>query len=119
MKKNPLKSILLTVFLGNRYFQLTNVKEQVRYMTMNWIFMVATLPLVILGITLINQDISRTIIDFTIAFLCLTSLILIRSKVPLKFIPVFPVTVFGAYCCYLLYLGDLNLWAAIDRKSVV
>ena len=113
MKKNPLKSILLTVFLGNRYFQLTNVKEQVRYMTMNWIFMVATLPLVILGITLINHDISRTIIDFTIAFLCLTSLILIRSKVPLKFIPVFPVTVFGAYCCYLLYLGDLNLWAAV------
>jgi len=113
MKKNPLKSILLTVFLGNRYFQLTNVKEQVRYMTMNWIFMVATLPLVILGVTQINQDISRTIIDFTIAFLCLTSLILIRSKVPLKFIPVFPVTVFGAYCCYLLYLGDLNLWAAV------
>jgi len=113
MKKNPVKDILLTVFLGKRYYELTNVKEQVRYMTMNWIFMVASLPLVILGITQIKHDISRTIIDFTIAFLCLTSLVLIRSKVPLKYIPAFPVTVFGAYCCYLLYLGDLNLWAAI------
>jgi len=113
MKQNKVKSILLSIFLGNRYLTLTNVKEQVRYMTMNWIFMVAIVPLVILGFTLINVNISRTIIDFTIAFLCLTSLILIRSKVPLKYIPVFPVTIFGAYCCYLLYLGDLNLWAAI------
>ena len=113
MKQNKVKSILLSIFLGNRYLTLTNVKEQVRYMTMNWIFTVAIVPLVILGFTLINVNISRTIIDFTIAFLCLTSLILIRSKVPLKYIPVFPVTIFGAYCCYLLYLGDLNLWAAI------
>ena len=82
-------------------------------MTMNWIFMVAILPLAILGFTLINTDIARTFIDFGIAFLCLLSLVLIRSKVPLKYIPVFPVTVFGAYCCYLLYLGDLNFWAAV------
>ncbi|MCL2805716.1 MAG: ATP-binding protein [Treponema sp.] len=113
MKKNKLKSVLLSVFLGKRYFELTNVKEQVRYMTMNWIFMVAIFPLVILGITLINVDITRTIMDFGIAFLCLVALIMIRSKIPLKFVPVFPVTVFGAYCCYLLFLGDLNFWAAI------
>ena len=113
MKKKKGKNLLRTIFLGNRYSQLNDVNEQVRYMTMNWIFMVATLPLVILGITLINVDITRTFIDFGIAFLCLLSLILIRSKIPLKYIPIFPVTVFGAYCCYLLYLGDLNLWAAI------
>ena len=113
MKNNRVKSVLLSVFLGKRYLELTNVKDQVRYMTMNWIFMVASLPLVILGITQLNIDKSRTAIDFTIAFLCLLSLVLIRSKVPLKYIPAFPVTVFGAYCCYLLYLGDLNLWAAI------
>ena len=112
-KKSKIKSILLSIFLGNRYFGLTNVKEQVRYMTMNWIFMVAIIPLVILGITLIEVDMSRTIIDFGIAFLCLVALIMIRSKIPLKFVPVFPVTIFGAYCCYLLYLGDLNFWAAI------
>ena len=113
MKKGKVKSLLLSIFLGKRYFEINNVKEQVRYMTMNWIFMVATFPLIILGITLINVDITRTIIDFTIAFLCFTALIMIRSKIPLKYVPIFPVTVFGAYCCYLLYLGDLNFWAAI------
>ncbi|MCL2214650.1 MAG: ATP-binding protein [Treponema sp.] len=113
MKKEQMKNFLLSVFLGRRYLQLINVKEQVRYMTMNWIFMVAIFPLVILGITLVNADISRAIIDFGIAFLCLAALIMIRSKIPLKYVPVFPVTVFGAYCCYLLYLGDLDLWAAV------
>jgi len=108
-----LRKALLSIFLGNRYFHLTNVKEQVRYMTMNWIFMVAIIPLVLLGITQIGVDLSRVIIDFGIAFLCLTALIMIRSKIPLKFIPVFPVTVFAGYCCYLLYLGDLNFWAAV------
>jgi len=113
MKNSRVKTILLSIFLGKRYFGLTNVKDQVRYMTMNWIFMVAIFPLVILGITLLNENLSRTIIDFSIAFLCLVSLIMIRSRIPLKYVPVFPVTVFGAYCCYLLYLGDLNFWAAI------
>ncbi|MCL2443247.1 MAG: ATP-binding protein [Treponema sp.] len=112
-KQNWVKSLLLTVFLGKRYFSVIDVKEQVRYMTMNWIFMVATFPLIILGITLIDVDISRTIMCFAIAFLCFTALIMIRSKIPLKFVPVFPVTVFGAYCCYLLYLGDYSLWASI------
>ncbi|MCL2440144.1 MAG: ATP-binding protein [Treponema sp.] len=112
-KESKVRSVLLSIFLGKRYFGLTNVKDQVRYMTMNWIFMVAIFPLVILGITLIEVDISRTIMDFAIAFLCFTALIMIRSKIPLKFVPVFPVTVFGAYCCYLLFLGDLNFWAAI------
>jgi len=112
-KQNNVKSRLLSIFLGKRYFGLTNVKDQVRYMTMNWIFMVATIPLIVLGISLIDVDISRTIICFFIAFLCFTALVMIRSKIPLKFVPVFPVTVFGMYCCYLLYLGDYNLWAAI------
>jgi len=112
IKKSKWKDFLLSVFLGKRYYELTNLKEQVRYMTMNWIFMVAILPLVLLGITQIGNDTTRVIIDFGIAFLCLTALIMIRSKIPLKFVPVFPVTVFGGYCCYLLYLGDMNLWAA-------
>jgi len=113
LKKGKTKELLLSIFLGKRYNQLTNVKEQVRYMTMNWIFMVAIIPLVILGITQINFDMVRVAIDFGIAFLCFSALVMIRSKIPLKFVPIFPVTVFGGYCCYLLYLGDLNFWAAV------
>jgi len=113
MKDNSARNILLSIFLGKRYMELTNVKDQVRYMTMNWIFMVAILPLSILGFTMLDHDMTRSFIDFGIAFLCLSALIMIRSKIPLKFVPVFPVTVFGMYCCYLLYLGDLNFWAAV------
>jgi len=112
-KKSKAINPVLSILLGKRYYQLTNVKEQVRYMTMNWIFMVAIFPLVLLGITQIGHDIIRVYIDFGIAFLCLTALIMIRSKIPLKFVPVFPVTVFGGYCCFLLYSGDMNFWAAV------
>jgi len=113
MKNNPIKRLLRSIFLGKRYAELTDIKEQVRYMTMNSIFMVAIIPLSILGITMINVDIVRTIMNFAIAFLCMVSLVLIRSKMPLRYVPFIPVSVFGAFCCYLLYLGDLNLWAAI------
>ena len=82
-------------------------------MTMNSIFMVAMIPLIILGFTMLPDQIGRAIIDFTIAFLCLISLFLIRSKIPLRLVPLFPVTVFGAYCVYLLSSGDLSLWASI------
>jgi len=112
-KKSKVGKVLLSIFLGNRYYELVNVKDKVRYMTINWIFMVAIFPLTILGITQIGIDTTRVIIDFGIAFLCLSAIIMLRSKVPFGLIPVFPVTVFGAYCCYLLYLGDLGFWAAV------
>ncbi|MCL2706408.1 MAG: hypothetical protein FWE72_09410, partial [Spirochaetaceae bacterium] len=113
MKKNKSWYILSSILLGKRYLGLTSISEQVRYMTMNSIFMVAMIPLIILGFTMLPDQIGRAIIDFTIAFLCLISLFLIRSKIPLRLVPLFPVTVFGAYCVYLLSSGDLSLWASI------
>ena len=113
MTFSSVKNLISSVLIGKRYLKLTDIKEQVRYMTMNWIFMVAILPLTILGFTQIGHDTTRVFIDFGIAFLCLNALIMIRSKIPLKFVPVFPVTVFGMYCCYLLFLGDMNFWAAV------
>ena len=113
MKQSKVGGFFKSFFLGKRYSELTTIDDQIRYMTMNSIFMVATIPLVVLGITMISTDITRAFIDFFIAFLCLTALIMIRSKIPLRVVPVFPVTVFGAYCVYLAYSGDMNLWAAI------
>ena len=113
MKKTKTKEILQSIFLGKRYFELKTINDQVRYMTMNSIFTAAIIPLTILGITMIGVDWFRVFIDFFIAFLCLTSLILIRSKVPLRLVPVFPVSVFGAYCLFLLTTGHLDLWAAV------
>jgi len=113
MKKQNLSQMLRLLLLGKRYLGLTSISDQVRYMTMNSIFMVAMIPLIMLGFTMLPTQLGRAIIDFTIAFLCLISLFLIRSKIALKLVPLFPVSVFGAYCVYLLYLGDLNLWASI------
>ena len=111
-KKNT-GSVFRRIFMGKRYSTLTTINDQVRYMTMNAIFMMALIPLVTLGISMMDVDIMRTGIDLGIAFLCVLSLFLIRSKMPLKLVPLFPVTVFGIYCLYLLYTGHLNLWAAV------
>ena len=113
VKKNKIKDVLRSVFLGKRYSELKSIDEQARYMTMNAIFMVAMIPLIILGTTLIGIDFVRTFIDYGIAFLCLVALILMRTRVPLRIIPIVPVTLFGLYCLYLLYTGGFNLWAAV------
>ena len=111
--KNKTGSVLRQIFMGKRYYTLTTINDQIRYMTMNAIFMLAIIPLVSLGITMMDVDILRTDIDFGIALLCVLSLLLIRSKMPLRLVPLFPVTIFGLYCLYLLYTGHLNLWAAV------
>jgi two-component system, chemotaxis family, sensor kinase CheA len=111
-RKKP-SSVSRRIFMGKRYSTLTTINDQVRYMTMNAIFMMAIIPLVSLGITMMDVDIMRTGVDFGIAFLCVLSLILIRTKMPLRLVPLFPVTIFGLYCLYLLYTGHLNLWAAV------
>ena len=113
MKKWQTQHIIRTILLGKRYGILTSVGDQVRYMTMNAIFIVAMVPLVVLGISMKDTNIVRSIIDFTIASLCFISLILIRSKLPLHVVPLFPVTIFGGYCVFLFYLGDFGLWAAV------
>jgi two-component system, chemotaxis family, sensor kinase CheA len=111
-RKKP-SSVSRRIFMGKRYSTLTTINDQVRYMTMNAIFMMAIIPLASLGITMMDVDIMRTGVDFGIAFLCVLSLILIRTKMPLRLVPLFPVTIFGLYCLYLLYTGHLNLWAAV------
>ena len=100
-------------FLGKRYGEIQNLNEQIRYLIMNSIFMVVVFPLVIIGITLLKTNFERAIIDFILALMCIISLVLMRLKVPLKFIPVLPVTAFGAYCIYLLFEGSMNLWVSV------
>jgi len=82
-------------------------------MTMNGIFMVAIIPLVVFGSTFIGVATFRVVSNFFIAALCLMSLVLIRSKVPLSLIPVFPVTAFGAWSLFLLSTGQYGLWAGV------
>ena len=81
-------------------------------MTMNSILMVAILPLVILGITLFGLDL-RYIIDFGIALICLICLILMRTNLSFRIIPIIPSAFYGAYCVYLISVGTENWWTAV------
>ena len=113
MKKRTFRDTLNLIFVGKRYSKLKNINEQVRYLIMNYIFMIASVPLIILGLTLIGVNKITAVSDFSLAALLIASLFLMRSKVPLKAIPLVMVPLFGFYCLYLLYKGDYNLWTAV------
>ncbi|MCL2761699.1 MAG: methyl-accepting chemotaxis protein [Treponema sp.] len=112
-ESNQQPNAFKALFLGKRYFQLTNVSEQVRYLIMNTIFMIAVVPLTIFGIQGMSIDTTRATINFAIAIAALGTLIAMRSKIPLKFIPIPTVIMYGSYCVFLLYNGTLHLWVSI------
>ena len=113
MKEKKAPNILKSILFGKRYFQLTNVNDQARYMTMNVIFLFSIFPLVALGFVLMNVDAVRSITDFAIAGVCLITLLLMRTKIPLKILPIGPVTFLGIYCVFLVYTGTLSMWVAV------
>jgi methyl-accepting chemotaxis protein len=80
---------------------------------MNTIFAVAIIPLAVFGINELGVNSTRATIDFSIAGICLITLILMRTKLPLKILPIGPVVLFGAYCIFLLYNGGMYLWVSI------
>ncbi|MCL2212149.1 MAG: hypothetical protein FWB95_09535, partial [Treponema sp.] len=79
MTENNQQNTFKTLFLGNRYFQLANINDQVRYMIMNTIFMIAVIPLTIFGIQALSTDSTRAMIDFAIAIAALVTLIAMRT----------------------------------------
>ena len=110
--KAPQNSILNAI-LGNRYAQITNISDKARFLTMNGIFSVALIPLTIFGVIEMGDDIIRAVINFSIAGVCLLTLILLRTKISLKVLPIIPVTLYGAYCLFLLHNGGLYMWLAV------
>ena len=112
-ERRPLKETIRHILLGKQYSKLTNIDEQVRYLTINFIFIISSIPLIILGYSVMNTEPTRAMIDFGIAFVCLLSIFLMRSNVPFKYIPIIPVSLFTLYCIFLLYRGSYALWIAV------
>jgi len=112
MNKTPV-DILISIFVGSRYSKLGNINDQAKYLILNFVFMVALIPFVYLGYSLLNVDLTRTILDFSLAFILLASIVLLRSKLPLKVVPFFLVPLFGVYTLFLLMQGTLYLWTAV------
>ena len=106
-------SLIKSIFIGKRYSQITNLNDRARYMTMNGIFSVALVPLILFGINGMEEDPTRATINFFIAGVAFLSLILMRTKMSLRILPTIPVTLFGAYCLFLLYSGGLYMWLAV------
>jgi hypothetical protein len=113
VEDNNQQNIFKKLILGKRYFSLINVNEQVRYMVMNSIFLTAIIPLTIFGTLGLSVDPVRATINFAIVGLSLLYLIAMRTSIPLKIIPIPIVTMFGAYCVFLLFNGTLHLWVSI------
>jgi len=111
MKKNP-AGIIFSIFIGNRYSKLEKINDQAKYLILNFVFIVALIPLTFLGYVLIYVDRTRSIVDFSLAFLLLTSIVLLRTKLPLKAVPFIIVPLFGVYTLYLLRQGTLEFWTA-------
>jgi two-component system chemotaxis sensor kinase CheA len=111
MKKNP-AGIIFSIFIGNRYSKLEKINDQAKYLILNFVFIVALIPLTFLGYVLIYVDRTRSIVDFSLAFLLLTSIVLLRTKLPFKAVPFILVPLFGAYTLYLLRQGTLEFWTA-------
>ena len=76
MKQINPRELLRSVLIGKRYYELTSIDEQARYMTMNAMFMIIIIPFVVLGTILIGVIPIRVVINYGIAFLFLLSLIL-------------------------------------------
>jgi len=111
MKKTPVE-IIFSIFIGKRYSKLEKINDQAKYLILNFVFIVALVPLTYLGYTLIYADRTRSLIDFSMAALLLTSIVLLRTKLPLKAVPFIIVPLFGAYTLFLLRQGTTYFWTA-------
>ena len=76
--------------------------------------MIAFIPLVITGVSMVKGNTARAVIDFSLAFIFLLSVLLMRvTKIQLKTILIIPVTAYAVFCIYLLFFDALNLWTSI------
>jgi len=108
-----MKETLKRIFIGKKYYTLTNITDQARYLTLTCVFSLVMIPLTILGITLINVDATRMIVDFGLAAILFLCVILLRSKISLNILPIFPTILAGVYFLYLLTTGTLYMWVAV------
>ena len=82
-------------------------------MTMNAIFMIVLIPLTLFGFQSMEDDPTRAYLNFSIAGMCVLVLVLLRTKISLKILPLIPVTLFGAYCLFLFSSGGLYGWLGV------
>jgi len=87
-----------------------------RYVLLNSVHILGGLLLFVYGTTvfLIEQDTIRAVLDFSLAFICVMVVIILRTKTPYKIPGTISISAFGALCAFFLYSGGLggfeSLW---------
>ena len=112
-EKKPLDT-LLRITIGNRYFKLSSTDEQFRYLTMSGIFFFLMCLVISFGFFMLSQsNMILAAVKFSLAFILLLSFFMMRTNVKLDKLSFIPAVFFGAYCVFLVYIGVVNLWAAV------
>ena len=87
-----------------------------RYVLLNSVHILGGLILLFYGLTVffIEQDTIRAILDFSLAFVCLVVVFVLRTRVPYKITGTISISAFGALCAFFLFSGGLggfeSLW---------
>jgi len=112
-KNKKVIELLRTIFVGKQYRSITSITEQTRYLATNYIFILAFIPLLVFGLAVMDDAIERIFINVGMAFLCLLSVFLMRKNVPFAYISILPVSLFAAYCIFLLSVGTYTFWVGV------
>jgi two-component system chemotaxis sensor kinase CheA len=91
-----------------------NLEDIVRFIVLNAALLAGSLLLFIFGvIVLVSGNTTQSIIDFFLAGICITGVILLRTKVPYIVAASIPICSFGILCTFLVYSGELNGFASL------
>ena len=87
-----------------------------RYALLNSVHILGGLILFIYGLTVlfVEQDVTRSMLDFALAIICGLVIVVLRSKIPYRIPGTISISSFGALCAFFLYNGEIggfgSLW---------
>ena len=83
-------------------------------MSMNAIFVLIVVAFFLMGTNaLAEYDSTRGFINYGIAAVCILVLILMRTNIPLRILPIAPLVISGIFCVFLIHSGGLYFWLGI------
>ncbi|WP_010257709.1 hybrid sensor histidine kinase/response regulator [Treponema primitia] len=86
----------------------------IRYVSLNVALMLGAFFLITFGITVfIAGNTLRSLLDFTVALICISSVFLLRTRLPFTFSAMLPVAAFSTLCAVLAFSGGVSGFAGL------
>ena len=113
--KNKILQLVIRLVLGKRYYSLSSIDEQMRYVSLSLITLFVIFQAIVVlvfyhGDAMIREEV---IVSLSFIFISIAALILLRTKIPFRFIPILPVNLFGFAALYLLSIDTLYHWTGV------